>query len=100
MNEGTRIGNISFRTTRAIGPNQVEYCELVKWEPNQSTEGEYCYTLAKWDIGSEDYYLSFCGNRPFDLDSAEQLVFWQLANYGQKLMDAAFVLAGFAEDNS
>lgn len=71
--------------------------EIVRWVKSE-VQGDYCYTLAKWNKDSEGYSLEFIGPRPLAFE-VDKDVFWELVKYGQKICDANFDLEYFKKDN-
>ena len=79
-----RIGNIELRSCDEHLTNDNEHtrAEIVWWNK------DYCYTLAYYQINTEDGYsnLSFVANRPFD-DKVDPNVFMALAKLGGNILD-------------
>jgi hypothetical protein len=84
-----RIKNLEFRW----GTEQLpcRFPEIIAWNFSNNSDQEYCYTLARWEKTSEGYDLKFIGSRPFQ-DEIDSNLFWELAKYGQKIVDADFDL--------
>jgi len=87
-----RINNLQFSFSDDRFP------EIVAWNTssNSDTEycytNEYCYTLARWEKYSEGYELKFIGSRPFKGEDIDSNLFWELAKYGQRVIDAVYDL--------
>ena len=87
-----KIQDLEFRQTKTLGKEPKIYWEIVKWDKMKldGEEKEYCYTLATWQKDGEGWELRFVGSRPFELDGIG--IFWELADFGQKCLDALFDL--------
>jgi hypothetical protein len=84
-----RIKNLEFRWGTEQLPDR--FPEIIAWNSSSNSEHEYCYTLARWEKSKEGYDLKFIGPRPFK-DEIDSKLFWELAKYGQKIVDADFDL--------
>lgn len=51
---------------------------------------ESCYTIASfvWDEHEGIYELHFVGDRPIELQKDERDVFWEIYEYGEKVMNS------------
>lgn len=77
-----RLNDLELRPAFTLASPSTKFLEIVKWE------GESCYMLAHWLPREEGLHeMSFCGDRPFTLNSDEFDVFINLARKGQKLLD-------------
>jgi len=87
-----KINELEFRRTKSLHETPEIYWEIVQWGKMEldGEEKDYCFTLASWDKGKEGWSLGFIGSRPFELDGME--IFWELATFGQKYLDALFDL--------
>lgn len=96
-----RIGDLEFRwkETDSDFPLDDDCPEIVRWQYRPSLKREYCYTLALWINEIEGYDLRFIGNTPFS-DNVDKDIFWELAKYGQKIVDATFELEWIKENES
>lgn len=95
-----RIGNLEFRWIKfdTDFPDDYERPEIVKWEYSESYKREFCCTLAIWTTSEEGYDLKFIGNRPFS-DKVDKNIFWELAKYGQNIVDSTFELEEWKKNN-
>lgn len=57
-----------------------------------------CYTVVRWNRGSEGYNIEFIGDRPFD-DKIDARDVWELMKYGQKVLNASFDLEEYRNEN-
>lgn len=85
-----RIKNLEFRW----GTEQLpcRFPEIIAWNFSSDRDQEYCYTLARWEKTREGYDLQFIGSRPFKDEDIDSNLFWKLAKYGQKIVDAVYDL--------
>lgn len=88
-----RIDDLEFRWVQSEVrfPADDRFPEIVRWEYSETSEREFCYTLAVWVKDDEGYDLKFIGDRPFS-DNVNSDMFWELAKYGQKIVNARFDL--------
>lgn len=51
---------------------------------------ESCYTIASWQWDEHEgiYELKVCCNRLLDLDEEERKMFWEVYEYGEKIINA------------
>jgi hypothetical protein len=90
-----KIKDLEFRQTKTLHKTPEIYWEIVKWDKMKvdGEEQECCYTLASWDKSGEGWELSFVGSRPFEHSNNDGIgIFWELATFGQKYLDALFDL--------
>lgn len=87
-----KIQDLEFRQAKTFGKETKIYWEIVKWDKMKldGEKKEYCFTLATWDKDDGGWSLGFIGSRPFELDGMG--IFWELANFGQKYLNALFDL--------
>lgn len=87
-----KIQDLEFRQTKTLHETPKIYWEIVKWGKTKvdGEEKDYCFTLASWDKDGEGWSLRFIGSRPFELDGMG--IFWELATFGQKYLNALFDL--------
>ena len=87
-----KIKDLEFRKTKTLHETPQIYWEIVKWGKTKidGEEKDYCFTLASWDKDGEGWSLRFIGSRPFELDGMG--IFWELATFGQKYLNALFDL--------
>ena len=86
-----RIENLEFRE----GP--INGGEIVCWDTTAGG-GDFWFTIAVWQFGHDNIDLLLIGSRPFDEDRVDRDVFWALAEYGQKVIEAAQELASRTRD--
>lgn len=89
------LGRLSLRETSTISNDPRQYYEIVQWfdynyEDKTIAEGSTCYTIAIFRSDKEGPNLHFTGSRPFELDEYEVSHFWNLAKYGQTVLEANF----------
>ena len=88
MKFNSRINNLEVRSCgkHLLSDNEHNRAEIVKWAKDTS-EKEYCWTVAYWSKGKEGYDLQFVGGRPFETNSE---LFMKLAKQGQQMLDDVF----------
>ena len=84
-----RFGNLEFR--RVESNYHPPYPAIVHWNKGEDNT-EYCYTLARWVEGSEGWDLKFIGDLPFDSDKVDRRLFWELAQFGNTVVNAEWKL--------
>lgn len=88
MKFSVRIGDLEVRSCgdHLMSSDDDYRAEMVKWSVG-SDKKPYCFTVAYWDLGSENYNMQFVGNRPFALDSSD---FMFMAETGQIILDGFY----------
>lgn len=90
MNINKKVKNLEFRWTKSYGLGSGDYPEIVFWKTSESGK-DYCYTVARWEIGGEGWELKFVGSRPFN-DEIDKDLFWKMIKFGDKVSNAFFEL--------
>ena len=83
-----RINNLEFRK---VEHNDETYYEIIRWFDEDESIGKTCYTVAQYKKDKEGHYLKFVGDRPFG-DRVDPIEFWNLAEYGQQILNAEWKL--------
>lgn len=92
-----KVQNLEFRWTRSLGKDSQSYPEIVRWYDR--AEGDaFCCTLLYWVKDSEGWDIKFVGDRPFDPELDQDLV-WALMRYGQSQAHAEYKLALYITDS-
>jgi len=86
-------GRLSLRESETLAKEPVKYYEIIQWfdydwKEEVVRENSTCYTIALFKNTDEGPTLQFVGNRPFKLDTFEVKDFWELARYGQTILQA------------
>jgi hypothetical protein len=84
MKVNYRIGNLELRLND-VPKEELKlhspYSEIVQWSGN--TEKHCCWTIATFEYDSDGYpELHYCGDRPLQLDKAQQEIFQILIKEG------------------
>lgn len=90
-----RIHNLEFRMMGT--DDKPRNAEIVRWQTD-STGQEFCFTLLWWFKNREGYYVEFVGDRPFQSEINQQLL-WELMRFGQNLLNAQFELEEYVDLN-
>lgn len=84
MKTNYRIGNLELRLND-VPKEELKihspYSEIVQWSENTGTQ--FCWTIATFEYDRDGYpELRYCGDRPLQLDKAQQEIFQVLIREG------------------
>lgn len=90
-----RFKNLEFRWVESN--YHPPYPEIICWQKS-SDEKEFCHTLARWIENPEGWDLKFIGDRPFDRNSVDRKLFWELAQFGNTIVNAEWRIQRFMKE--
>lgn len=95
MNINRRISNLEFRMLGT--EDNPRSPEIICWQTD-STGREFCFTLLWWSRNKEGFYAEFIGDRPFQSEINQQLL-WELMRFGQNVLNAQFEIEEYVDIN-